>query len=56
MRHHTLGPLAQFQSVLTKCYPVFDKHPIIYVGAIFTDKVTGERTASNLVKYEARLQ
>lgn len=51
----TLGSHAQFQSVLTKCYPVFDKHPIIYVGAIFTDKVTGERTASNLVKYEARL-
>ena len=51
----TLGSRAQFQSVLTKCYPVFDKHPIIYVGAIFTDKVTGERTASNLARYEVRM-
>jgi len=51
----TLPPNGQFDASLTKCYPAFDKHPIIYIGAIYTDKATGKKTASNLVKWETRL-
>jgi hypothetical protein len=48
----TLASNAEYVAELQRCYPCFDKHPIIYVGAIYTDPATGQKTASNLVKWE----
>jgi hypothetical protein len=47
-----LAPNAEFVADLQNCYLCFDKHPIIYVGAIYTDKATGRQIASNLAKWE----
>jgi hypothetical protein len=50
----TLAPNGEFFISLQNCYPCFDRHPIVYVGAIYTDKATGRQIASNLAKWEER--
>jgi hypothetical protein len=42
----------QFTISLARCYGIFEKHPMLYVGAVYEDDASGRKIVSNLVKWE----
>ncbi len=45
----------QFEDAIGYCLEVYDKHPVIYVGAIYRDEPSDNRIISNLAKWETKL-